>query len=151
MDTGAILHDFPNLRNSGWRITSDADEEYNCIAWAAEDSVEWWWPEPDKFWPAEAPREETIDAFVAALGTVGFLPCENADLETGMQKVAIFAFDDQPTHAARQLPKGNWTSKLGKGCDIEHDDSNGASGAFYGFPVRFLKRPSRKPLIDTNT
>jgi hypothetical protein len=43
-------------------------------------------------------------------------------------------------HAARQLPGGRWTSKLGNREDIEHD-LNAVSGEAYGTVVMVLKRP----------
>ncbi|MCG8587287.1 MAG: hypothetical protein MI757_21490 [Pirellulales bacterium] len=45
------------------------------------------------------------------------------------------------THAARQLPDGRWTSKLGKAEDIEHDSANDVAGGLYGEVVEFMKRP----------
>jgi hypothetical protein len=44
-------------------------------------------------------------------------------------------------HAARQLPTGRWTSKLGKAVDIEHDTPEGVTGPVYGAVVKFLRRP----------
>jgi hypothetical protein len=35
---------FPRLRRTGYRITSDATAEYNCIAWAAGQTHIPWWP-----------------------------------------------------------------------------------------------------------
>ena len=55
--------------------------------------------------------------------------CESGDLEVGFEKVAIYAqADGAPTHAARQLPDGTWTSKLGQEVDIGHTDLQGVSG-----------------------
>jgi hypothetical protein len=45
------------------------------------------------------------------------------------------------THAARQLPNGKWTSKLGKGEDIEHDTPDDVSGGIYGEVVEIMRRP----------
>lgn len=36
--------DFPNLRKEGYRKTSEADPDYNCIAHAAGRSDQNWWP-----------------------------------------------------------------------------------------------------------
>src|SRR6266436_5637431 len=79
------------------------------------------------------PREVTLHAFVAAYRTLGYEPCASWELESGFQKVAIFT-DNQgrPTHAARQLESGSWTSKLGQQHDIRHDDLEGVSGIQYG-------------------
>jgi len=58
-----------------------------------------------------------------------------------MEKVAIFA-DAQgaPTHAARQLESGAWTSKCGTLEDIEHNSLANLEGGAYGKAVLFLER-----------
>jgi hypothetical protein len=69
----------------GFQITSLVDKRYNCIAYAAGDTANWWWPLPadvtEVFWPAGAPRTETLAAFRAALASVGFVECENGDFD----------------------------------------------------------------------
>jgi hypothetical protein len=61
-------------------------------------------------------------------------------METGWEKVALFAHEDgTPTHAARQLASGRWTSKLGELEDIEHE-LEAVEGAAYGSVVVYLKR-----------
>jgi hypothetical protein len=134
--------DFPNLTPENHRVTSDRTEDYNCIAWAAGDDAQWWWPEEDEdvHWPEGVPRIEDLATFAAAFATLGYAPCEGDDLEAGMEKVAIYAFDGAPCHAARQLPDGWWTSKLGKWFDVAHTLDAIASGA-YGEAVLFLGRP----------
>ena len=71
--------------------------------------------------------------------TVGFLPAEDAHLEPKFEKLAIYARDGKPTHAARQQPDGTWTSKLGKHIDINHT-LRGLEGPVYGQVVAFMKR-----------
>jgi len=117
----------------------------HCIAWAAGETTRWWWPvlDPDNaavFWPAGVVLEETLDAFVAAFATLGYAPCTGEEPEPGFEKVALFAKAAVPTHAARQLPSGRWTSKLGLREDIEHD-LHAVSGDVYGSVVVLLKRP----------
>jgi len=92
MDTIDIIQGaFPNLKDSPWEVTSDPDKHYNCIAWAIGITTEWWWPSTKTNWPAGVPMELTIEAFAAALATKGFEPCDRADLETGIEKVAVYA------------------------------------------------------------
>ena len=55
-----------------------------------------------------------------------------------------------PSHAARQLPSGHWTSKLGKAEDIRHStleavESDPNLGLGYGKVAVILKRPSTDP------
>lgn len=101
--------------------TSPQDIAYNCIAWAAEDDLNWWWPHRNRYWPEGAPIGPTLDAFVKAYETRGFKVCDGEVYENGYKKVAIYT-DDQslPQHATRQMRNGNWTSKLGEEWDVEH-------------------------------
>src|SRR5437879_4179528 len=116
---------FPNLQMTGYRITSPLTRQYNCIAWAAGDAQRWWDPTRHKdfgYWPDDVPRELSVLAFVQLYESLGYLVCDRHDLEEGLEKVAIFADESgRPTHAARQLRSGVWTSKLGRLEDIEHD------------------------------
>ncbi|HYI10425.1 MAG TPA: hypothetical protein VEK57_15300 [Thermoanaerobaculia bacterium] len=132
---------FPQLE--AFEITSPRDGRYNCIAWAAGDTTRWWWPgEPQfSFWPAGVRREESIGSFIEAFATLGFEPSDSGNHHAAFEKVAIFASrDDVPTHMARQLPDGSWTSKLGGLEDIAHVDVTGVAGSDYGAVVVFLHR-----------
>jgi hypothetical protein len=142
---------FPRLRSTGYAITSPFDENYNCIAYADEDPWRrWWWPaeSTDAYWPADVPREPTLAAFQQAFRTLGYEVCESANAEVGFQKIAIYADrTGQPTHAARQLPDGAWTSKLGNLEDIRHpalrDLEDAIPGvALYGNVAIIMRRPS---------
>jgi hypothetical protein len=139
---------FPNLLPGQYRITSPAEKHYNCIAWAAEDSRRWWWPGPiteEEYWPPGLSHEETLTTFQQAFTLLGFTVCENDVFEPEFEKVALFANSDGvPQHAARQLPNGRWTSKLGKREDIEHD-LHALEGTAYGSVVLLLKRPIAAP------
>jgi hypothetical protein len=137
-----LFNVFPNLQTEGCTPSSPATPNYNCIAWAAGDSNRFWWPLPENaaYWPTGIPREETIDAFVAAYGALGYEPCDSGEQEENYEKIALYAKGVEPAHAARQLPNGNWTSKLGQGIDIEHS-LNGLEGSFYGQVIQFLRRP----------
>ena len=67
---------FPALRGMDWRITSPFDTRYNCIAWAAGDITQWWWPrDPTEgyYWPAGIDFAQTLTAFVAALALLAAL------------------------------------------------------------------------------
>lgn len=133
---------FPNLAPTGYAVTSPATFVYNCIAWAAGIADDRWWPDPMgvSTWPASARREETTAAFVGAVQSLGYVPGADDTLEPGFEKVALFALAGAPKHAARQLPSGRWTSKLGELEDVEHELS-GLNGVWYGSVVQILKRP----------
>lgn len=133
---------FPLLDGEGWSQTSPADPSYNCIAWAADENRRLWWPGAPQigYWPPNVKDEPTLDAFEEAFALLTYGRCDSADLEEGFEKVAIYASEGEVTHAARQLPNGRWTSKLGKNIDIEHT-LRGLEGPLYGHVVRVLKRP----------
>ncbi len=124
MSHGGLEEFFPGLRNTPYRETSPQDPRYNCIAWAAGDAYTWW--EPDQFgqytWPPGTRREYTLAAYAAAYAQLGYDSCDSPVREPGVEKVAIFVDTKGiPTHAARQLPSGRWTSKLGRNVDVEHE------------------------------
>ena len=134
---------FPKLNDTGYEVTSPAQRGYNCIAWAAGDDSRWW--EPDSFgqyyWPKGLPRMYAVATYAEAFRSLGFEACNDATYEVGNEKVAIFAdLDGNPTHAARQLDDGTWTSKLGQLEDIKHVELDHVSGRAYGNPVLILRR-----------
>lgn len=138
---------FPGLRGTDYRVTSPRDRKYNCIAWAAGDTRRWWWPDPPPddegyHWPPGAGNEETVVAFVAAFATLSYVPCEGEAAEPGCERIALYATPDRvPTHAARQLPGGRWTSKLGRREDVEHG-LHDLEGEVFGGVVQIMKRPA---------
>lgn len=148
-------NELPGLNEDTCRKTSEARNAYNCIAWATGDSNRWWWPirmPGVNYWPKGAPREVTIDAFIAAYATCGYAPCADGSLEEGLEKVVLYAKvnhlgDFVPTHAARQLEAGEWSSKLGRFEDISHPSVDAVNGPVYGSPVQYLSRP-RQPRRD---
>jgi hypothetical protein len=135
-----IQRHFPNLLNGQYRVTSQNTRDYNCLAWAAGETHRRWDLEPNYYWPISE-REQTIPAFVKAYETRGYAVCDNGDFEHGYEKIAIYAVNNKPQHAARQLGNGAWSSKLGDGWDIEHPTLEGVKSSEYGEAVLFMKRP----------
>ncbi len=131
---------FPQLASDPlFEMTSDATWAYNCIAWAAGDIKRFWWPEHDGYWPPGVDRVVEVSAFVSAFATLGYRPCRSADLEAAVEKIALFTRAGAPTHAARQLGDGSWTSKLGRGVDISHS-LEAVEGTAYGVVSCILAR-----------
>jgi len=119
------------------------------VSWAAGDVTRWWWPVPqvkEVHWPPPAERSETLSSFRDAFASLGYKVCESADAEPNMEKIAIFAADT-PTHVARQLPNGRWTSKLGELEDIEHD-LHDLEGDVYGRVVVIMRRAASETTTD---
>jgi hypothetical protein len=135
-DTG-----FPHLTPANHRVTSPATTDYNCIAWAVEETERWWqpgilWLPPD--WPA---NDFGFGALENLFRSLGYVDCgHDAGLEPGLQTVAIYGSGFLYTRAARQLASGKWTSKLGKGQDIEHDTPDDVAGGVYGEVMQVMRR-----------
>lgn len=150
---------------------------YNCIAWAVEDprngnllDSRFWWPEGHyTYWPTWInPKENTVECFVRTFRWFGYEVCSNSKVESGYDKLVLYAIhaatrapcapprnwrnmrEWEPTHMARQLPDGTWTSKLGGAEDITHFtldavESYGPPHGWsareaYGCPVVYMKR-----------
>jgi hypothetical protein len=131
----------PRLTSDNHRITSPATSEYNCIAWSAGDTEHWW--QAGKFWPLQvSPGDYSLSVLEALFKGLGYESCAlDASLEEGFEKVALFSESLYYTHAARQLPSGKWTSKLGKAEDIEHDSPDNVAGGVYGGLAVIMRRP----------
>jgi hypothetical protein len=132
---------FPNINADNLEITSPVDPNYNCIAWAAKENFRWWWPDEmgQAYWPSNAPREVTKEAFVKAYATIGFEKCNDSNFEEGYEKIMIYCKNGKPTHAARLIESYKWTSKLGPQYDVSHSYSL-LDGDAYGNPELFMKR-----------
>jgi hypothetical protein len=147
----ALQQRCPLLDQDNWRETSGATNDYNCAAWAVNDQLGKWWPQPlddggeDYYWPEGARRDGTLEAFADGYGCLGFEVCDNADPEEGYEKIAIYATRrESPTHVARQVSHGKWkwTSKMGPDEDIEHVSLRDLQGGAYGYPRLFMRRRS---------
>lgn len=144
-------HLLPRLVAANHRITSPATPRYNCLAWAAGEAHRNWWPDPMgvDYWPPGVPREITLNAFVVAYGLLGYRLTMKGALEAGVEKLALYGTgplgSEKPTHAALQLPSGQWTSKLGKAEDIEHAGAADVEGPVYGRVICYFSRPRPLP------
>lgn len=134
---------FPKLTAGNSKVTSLKTKSYNCIAWAAGENHRWWQtadPFGQYYWPPQAPRSSSLSALIAAFRTIGYEPCADGRPEGGFEKVALYERDAKWTHAARQLPDGTWTSKLGSSVDIMHKTPELVSDT-YGEVTCFMRRP----------
>src|SRR5207249_2060929 len=93
------------------------------------------------YWPTGLQRTVALSAFVAMFESLGYKLSESEGVESNLVKIAIYAADDgRPTHAARQLSSGRWSSKLGQLEDIEHDSLATLEGQAYGSVAHIMKR-----------
>ena len=145
---------FENLKPSDYEGKSPVDWGYNCISWAMGRNDKPFWPSKQLTfysWPIKLPRQdvgqETLANFVKAFRRLRYKPLigKNYSLEKGFEKVAIYVNNQgTPTHAARQLPSGVWTSKMGDEQDVEHINPSVLEGNGYGTVAIVMKRKSNK-------
>ncbi|HEV2401460.1 MAG TPA: hypothetical protein VGS27_31280 [Candidatus Sulfotelmatobacter sp.] len=143
-----LEHYFPGLKGqTGYKRTSDATSEYNCLAWALGINWARYDPEPNcpgYYWFPNVERVWSLRAIRKIFEYHGYELCDSYELEHGYEKV-VFYLDQsgEPQHFARQLADGKWTSKLGDFIDIEHDDLNSIVCTDYGKPGTVLRRRLR--------
>lgn len=137
---------FPNLRKDNeFKITSPCTDDYNCISWAAQKSV-WYWPplgkDPDEgeYWPNGIDDDARIETFIKAMMTEGFTLCPDDSATPNAISIALYAKDGLCTHAARRLPNGLWTSKLGYYHDIQHSTPHSLEGDIYGAVYCYMNK-----------
>lgn len=136
---------FPRLTDTNHRVTSPQDADYNCVAWAVNDVTARWWPdtEPEYYWLEGVRNDDSLASFRELFAQFGYEVCESAELEADYEKVAVYADADGPTHVARQVESGQWTSKLGLTEDIEHQTLEDLHSDNYG-QVSLLMRKRRE-------
>jgi hypothetical protein len=135
---------FPFLTPTNHRVIGPGTSLYNCIAWSCGETHRWWQPGTLFYWPIACdPNDSTVANLVDALSSVGFVLCDDGSMELGFEKVAVYSIGPMEyTHAARQMPSGKWTSKLGFDVLIEHDSPESLTGGVYGKLSHFLRRPT---------
>lgn len=143
---------FPGLvEDKSFKLTSPADPNYNCIAWAYQKDDQWMQPpggvklpflDGVTFWPEGASKTTNISSLVEAFQTKGYEKCDTYNYEEGFMKVALYwnPLTQDWTHAARQHKDGTWTSKLGRENDIQHGTPFSIEGEAYGKVYCFMKR-----------
>ena len=150
LDAAELAQIFPGVTGQV-RITSPNSLNYNCLSWVVGEVDKWFDPTPHcvgYHWPSGVEREWTISTIRKLLALYGFT--ENANdtsLEAGFIKVAFYVDESgEPTHFARQLPNGKWTSKLGELYDVEHDSAENLECLDYGKVHVVVKMKVRRPV-----
>ena len=82
----SVKQQFPNLDDSNHSETSPRSPRYNCIAWAAGDCNNFWWPEYG-YWPPGVSTDLTLDSFIAAFQTLGYQTCNGPEYEPNFIKI----------------------------------------------------------------
>jgi hypothetical protein len=144
LDRERMLGWYPNLSDESFTVTSPATITYNCVAWAyGIDTVRMWPDQEDYWWPEDVLNQDSLEGFTALFSSIGYELCDDATLEAGYEKVAIYADSGEPTHVARQLPSGRWTSKVGDLVDIEHLWPGDLEGKRQGWVALVMRRTLR--------
>jgi len=134
----------PGLREGRYSQTSPKDVSYNCVAWAVGDTRNWWYDVSNVkgyYWPPGVPSADTLEGWIRLFEIHSYSETDDPGLEPEYEKVAIYASaDGTPQHVARQKGSGVWTSKMGKGIDIEHPTLESLEGELNGRVVKIMKR-----------
>jgi hypothetical protein len=96
---------------------------------------------PYDHWKPSLPSNHSLDAYIKAAESEGFLVCEPG-WEAQYEKI-VLCFDEvgevkEFTHAARLVGPGRWKSKIGKLSDFEHPEDIGCS--IYGIGRVYMRR-----------
>lgn len=146
LDAADVVDSLPNIVGK-YKRTSDPSIKYNCLAHAV--GVDWGWFEPPNhlpgyYWPPGIDAEWNDKTIKEVLSRFGYKElADGSDLEEGYDKIAVYGDTEGPTHFARQLPNGSWSSKLGELIDVQHDTLECLFGAdHYGEILYYVKRKS---------
>ena len=131
---------FPNITTQNYSKTSERTPVYNCVAHAVGDYTQWWWPHENAYWPPGCPLADSIDSFDMMFSYLQYAVCEDGEFEQGFDKIALYALNGVPTHAARQVSQGRWSSKIGQYIDIEHAP-DALEGPRYGYVIKYYRKP----------
>ncbi|ACL04134.1 conserved hypothetical protein [Desulfatibacillum aliphaticivorans] len=124
---------FPNLDVDRARVTDDATDVYNCIAWTVDVDWDWLWP------------GSTINEFDVFYQGYGFV-------RQGSGPVAVWALNgdyNQMTHGCISGPGHGprWESKCGAGLRIQHGLTE-LEGAIYGQVIAYYAKSRDSRVLD---
>lgn len=141
---------FPNLAGK-YKLTSPKDGAYNCVAWAVGD-IKVFWDDvrilgrrvKGYYWPPKI-SADTLEGWTEVFALHNYRECDSDAFDPDFEKIAIYIQpDDSPSHVARQIGSGTWSSKLGISFDIEHETLNSLEGDEYGKVAVIMQRPCRE-------
>jgi hypothetical protein len=144
-----VEQSFPHIVGK-YKLTSPKDKSYNCVAWAVGD-IKRFWDDirivgrrvKGYYWP-DGCDVETIEGWKCVFELHGYKECGSEAFDPDFEKVAIYELDNgEPSHAARQMGSGKWSSKLGVSFDIEHETLDSLSDGEYGTVAVIMQRPCK--------
>ena len=137
-----IAQAFPKLSGEGYEIVGESSKRYNCIAYAANDTNEWWDIIGERYWPDYAARTDRMESLIEVFTGLGYRQCQDSSLQDGFEKVALYEAQGVWKHAALQTLNGRWRSKMGPGPLIEHLSPESLADGIYGNPTIYMRRPA---------
>jgi hypothetical protein len=133
---------FPHL-GAEFEVLGPASKTYNCIAWTINVTDHW-------VWPGRKDQPATVSDFDTLYGQHGYRRVSGLNYQrvAGVEKIVLYGKSKadgttEPTHGARQLSDGSWSSKLGQLPLIRHLEPTDLDGSAYGVPVALYTRPKR--------
>jgi len=86
----------------------------------------------------------SLKAYVDMFRSQGFELCDDRGIETGYEKIALYANrSGEFSHVAILIPSGRWASKMGDWEDIEHETPDDLNGDLYRAPRAFMRRHAK--------
>jgi len=101
---------FPNIVGKDFKITNSTFE-FNCVAFTLDIYDDYVWV-TEKSWPYQnIPRILKVDSFEKLYELYGYEICDDNSYEIGYEKIAFYAKNNIPLHAAKQFVN-IWKSKI---------------------------------------
>lgn len=140
MSTRKDLEDwFPNIIGKQYNVTL-SDFKFNCVAFTLNIFDDYMWV-TEKIWPyTSVPRLLKIESFKKLYEFYDYEECDSSLYEEKYEKIAFYAKDNIPLHAAKQF--GNiWKSKISN-LIVDHELNwlCGDSPDTYGYVVFIMKK-----------
>lgn len=109
---------FPNIVGKSYNITF-SNFDFNCVAFTLNIYDDYIWTN-EKSWPYNLiPRVCNIESFKKLYELYNYQECFDELYEEGYEKIAFYAKNNTPIHAAKQFDK-NWKSKISN-LVVEHE------------------------------
>lgn len=109
---------FPNIVGKKFKIIN-SNFDFNCVAYSLDIFDDYMWT-TEKNWPYQSvPRLLTIENFKKMYNFYGYEICDDDSYDSNYEKIAFYAKNNIPTHAAKQF-NNIWKSKISN-LIVEHE------------------------------
>lgn len=123
INRNSLIEIFPDLNtDSNFKILSNKDNTYNCIAWAMGYTDRWIDPFPlvGHWWPDNTTKDLSPESLIEAFESEHFELTDDCSFEEDYEKVVLYKKGNQWTHAAKIVACGIEHSKFGSLWDGQH-------------------------------